>query len=1107
MSAHATVQEFINLGEELYGLVTNGRVLRLLRNSSRLIKLSFLEFDLERIFTENLFADFAILYRLLHATRLPKESENAAESLIELYHQESLDSGARIREGLSEAVEKTILLFGNALLNHPDNQVLRKAVDGGLSGRGFYQLLLRLIYRILFLMVIEERDLVYPPNADLKRRQIYQKYYSIQRLRKISENPWLANARQHDLWISLLATFHLFEAEGPGKKLDLYPLAGDLFSPKAIEPIQMCRIDNESFIKCMRFLNQYLHPDTRQAIRVNYGALNVEEFGSVYEGLLEFDAQITKESHRYEWRLNKGEERAQTGSHYTADILVQPLIRHTLEPLIERALKETNPKQALLNLRIADITCGTGHTLLAAARRVATVLASVRTGEEQPSPPAYRKALRDVICTCIYGVDINPLAVELCKVALWLEAHNPGMPLNFLDHHIKCGNAIVGFPREEDLKHVPDEAFQSLNGDDPERVRSLKRKNQQERNQPTLWGQTVQGALVSYREKWKSLSSLPERTPEEIEKKKSSFLEFTISEQAVQFRRMASIPIVQFFLPKTLEYEEAFTTDADFQKYRLENVPLCGRKAEITQKVMDDYQIFHWFLEFPEIMAKGGFDCILGNPPYLGGQRLSGRFGYPFCHYVKWMYAPTGLSELAVYFLRRVFVLLKNNGTTGLITTNSIKDGDVRRDGLEQIRTQEGAIIMALRSIRWPGRANLYVSVVGIHKGPWKEKRMLDNREVDFISPLFEDYEDLGNPLALLDNRDRIFQGSIFLGKGFLLTHEEAKRMIEDEPRNKEVIFPTINGEEINNVPDQSPQRSIINFHDWTERDSKQYKIPFRVVEEKVKPVRMELNETVPINKKRKNSWWLFGSSASSLYLSLRDRTRCFVAAVVTKYLNFSASPTSYVFSHKLFVFSTERWDLYSVVQSSIHEIWARKYSGGLALTLNYSPTDCFATFAFPPGIWHIPYPDLAKTGESYHEFRRSLMLDLWLGLTDLYNLFHDESLTPEKVGKKSKKPEKAQSGYEGILELRRLHTELDEAVLSAYGWSDIDLGHGFREIETLPENDRVRYAMTEEARKELLRRLLLLNLEQAKNQEKTSFRSQKKSNTPGLWGDNANNN
>ena len=415
MSAHALVQEFLNLHDQLYGLVTDGHVLRLLRDSSRLVKQSYLEFDLDRILTDGLFADYAILYRLLHATRLPLTNETAAESLIERYHQDSLDQGARIREGLSNAVEQALLDFGSGFLSHPGNDDLRAAVaNGDLSADDYYQQLLRLIYRLLFLMVIEERDLIFSVDVPRAQRDVYRDFYSVARLRDLSEKRYLADPRRHDLWLALQACFRLFEADGPGAKLGIMPLAGDLFSDEAVGSLAGCTLGNDVLLLCLRSLNLYRHPDSGQLIRVNYAALNVEEFGSVYEGLLKYESSFSEGGSAWVFELRPSDD--DTQSHYTEDDLVQPLIRHSLDHLIADRREVDDPEAALLDLRIADIACGSGHILLAAARRIATELAVVRTGEEQPSPSAYRDALRDAIRHCIYGVDLNPLAVELCKV-------------------------------------------------------------------------------------------------------------------------------------------------------------------------------------------------------------------------------------------------------------------------------------------------------------------------------------------------------------------------------------------------------------------------------------------------------------------------------------------------------------------------------------------------------------------------------------------------------------------------------------------------------------------------------------------------------------------
>jgi hypothetical protein len=1098
MSAHALVQEFLNLDEQLYGLVTNGRTLRLLRDSSRLIKQSFVEFDLERIFTDGLFADFAVLYRLIHATRLPLSSETAAESLIERYHQDSLDSGARIREGLSAAVEHAILTFGNGFLSHPANDALREHLASGrLTADDYYKSLLRLIYRLLFLMVIEERGLVFPASATQKQRDTFARFYSVGRLRSLAEKRYLADKRQNDLWLALLSTFRLFEAGGPGAKLGLAPLAGDLFRNDALGDLEHCQLANDALLACLRSLGLYQHPTSKQLIRVNYAALNVEEFGSVYEGLLEYEPAVDVSATPPAFSFKRGDERSATGSHYTPDDLVQPLIKHSLDHLIADRLTapEAKRESKLLDLRVADIACGSGHILLAAARRIATELAIVRTGEEQPSPTAYRTALRDTIRTCIYGVDLNPLAVELCKVALWLEAHNPGEPLNFLDHRIKCGNAIVGYVRREEVDAgVPDEAFAKLPGDDPEVGKKIRARNKSERKsrdqKKFAFTKDRQGQIDAVLDKWKTIAAMPERVPAEIDAKKAAFDLFMSSGAAFVLKQIASIPIAQFYLPRTPENDQKLITDEAFRDYWSGNLSPQGQAPAAAVGIATKKRFFHWFLEFPEIIQRGGFDCILGNPPYLGGQALSGTYGHEFCNYVTHAYAPTGLSDLVVFFLRRIYALLQPGGFTAFITTNSIKDGDIRRDGLEQVVTKGAVINFALRGVTWPGRANLVVSLVAVHNGAWAGPRVLDRQNVGTINTFFEDAEETSPPADLQESASRIFQGTVFLGDGFLLSHQEAAAIVARDESCRVVLQPIINGQEVNSTPTQSAGRVAINFRDWPQEKAQSYSAAFARVEELVKPVRAKDNM-----KSRREKWWLFGAPATALYTGIASLTSCFASARVTKYLSFSRLAVGGLFADTINVLASDRWDAFAVVHSGVHEAWARKYSGSLKQDLRYSPSKCFETFPFPEGLWQTPSAGLAEIGERYHEHRRKLMLSLWLGLTDVYNLFHSREvegdlakhfasrakkdprgeLIPEehRAGAVSFTPEQALAG---ILELRRLHVELDVCVRDAYGWHDLPLEHDFHEVETLPENDRVRYTISAAARKELLKRLLAEN-------------------------------
>ena len=322
---------------------------------------------------------------------------------------------------------------------------------------------------------------------------------------------------------------------------------------------------------------------------------------------------------------------------------------------------------------------------------------------------------RAAIRHCIYGVDLNPLAVELCKVALWLEAHIPGQPLNFLDHRVKCGNAIVGFAHREELgQGVPTEAFKTLPGDDKEVAADYRKKNKEDLKQQKQvlldFMPELRGHLDALLDDWRLLSALPEKTPAQIDAKKERFAAFAQGEHAGLLRTIADIPVAQFYIPKFPGNEAKLVTDGEFRGYWRGQQAPRGQGTDAARSLGREKRFFHWFLEFPEIMEQGGFDYILGNPPYLGGTHLSGTYGYSFCEFVRWRYAPTGLSELVAYFLRRIFGLLRDDGFTAIITTNSITDGDIRKDSLEQVIAQGGSVNMAVRPVKWPGTANLVVS-------------------------------------------------------------------------------------------------------------------------------------------------------------------------------------------------------------------------------------------------------------------------------------------------------------------------------------------------------------------------------------------------------------
>ena len=1077
MSPHGLVQEYLNLTEHLYALVTNGTYLRLLRDSSRLVRLSFIEFDLRTMMEDEHYADFALMFRLLHASRMPQAPEQGPNSLIETYHQDSLDSGARIREGLSEAVETAIQTLADGFLNHPANSLLLEEIDRGkITAHDFYQYMLRLIYRLLFLMVIEERHLIYPGGVDDRKQKIYYKYYSVTQLRKRCETLRYLQDNNSDLWIGLLHTFRLFEREEKGKFLDIKPLSGDLFNPNATGVLGRCRLENKVLLGALRGLSLFENKNTGQLMRVNYGSLNVEEFGSVYEGLLEYAPVFGTEKNRPAFRFVKGTERSTSGSHYTPDELVQPLIKHSLDHVIEERIKEEDKENALLSIKVCDVACGSGHILLNAARRIGTELARVRTGEDQPSPTAIRRGIRDAVCHCIYGVDKTPLAVELCKVALWLEAHNPGEPLNFLDHHIKCGDSIVGLAHLEELeKGIPDEAFKKMPGDEAEVLKDYAAVNRKQRKEglAILKDMTaVTHRMTNISALYRQFSALPERTVEEIARKAGEFKRITTGPQYRKLKTLANLQVAQFFIPKTEKCRHMLVTHSQYLAYLQGNQPLPGNMEESVEKVDDKNMFFHWFLEFPDIFAKGGFDCILGNPPYLGGQHISGTYGEVYLNWLTTYYKPASGCDIVTYFLRRDFDLIKRDCFISLITTNSISEGRMRKSGLNIILTQGGTLNFVLKSTKWPGVANLYVSLLSLKKGEFSKTKFLDNKPVNYISPYFDEIEYYGEPSVLNQNQGKMFQGSIFLGDGFLLNAEQKEKLVGLNPKNLEVIFPVINGNNLNDNYDQKHSRYIINFFDWPEEKAANYDEPYRIVKEKVKPVRDKVKRKV-----RREKWWQYAEKSIGLYNSISGLKRCFAVARTTKFLSFSECTVNMIFTDAIFVYVNEEFSNFSILQSTIHNEWARKFSSKLKMDLRYAPSDCFETFPFPQNISPEMEQELEKIGEEYHEFRRHLMLKIQLGLTKTYNLFHSKNLTGEQIKKESKKdPNTCETAYQDILKLRELHKKMDESVLKAYGWTDINLAHDFYHVDYLPENDRIRYTVSPEARKKILKRLLELN-------------------------------
>ncbi len=706
-SPHALLQEFLNRSEQLWGIVTNGKLLRLLRDCTYVRRQAYIEFDLARIFEDQLFPDFTVLYRLLHRSRLPRSAADARDCWLERYYQLSIEQGGRVRDRLRDGVEECLKILANGFLAHPDNHDLRRHVDPAdpsndrITPERFYHDLLRLVYRFLFLLVSEDRGLISPDP-------LYRGHYGVARLRRLVDRRDPADDDHQDLWISLRVLWLTLTKPDWAECLQVAPLNGELFAPLLFDGYALT---NRRLLDALWHLVYYRDDPSSPPRRVNYAALDVEELGSVYESLLDSHPAIDTSGPIPRFELVAGSERKTTGSYYTPPELVQELIRSALEPVLEQRLQQARrmangewrkvppplqelfheyvlglagPRRveagdehrptgvqadspfairpspeslariwsetpfairyslfaqaAILSIRVLDPACGSGHFLLAAARRLGKELARLRSGEDEPPPDQVRHAVRDVVTHCIYGVDKNPLAVELCRVALWLEAHCAGKPLTFLDHRIKCGDSLLGVMDLKVLEEgIPDAAFEPLTGDDKTVASQLKKRNRAERR-ALKSGQLFlpfepQEVLSHLAETEEEIAAIPDDSPDDVRRKKELYDRHRGDPGHMRLLEACNLWTAAFFQQiARAELPRAITTQVVADH-------LAGRPHPQALAQANDlaiqHRFFHWPLEFPEVFAKTtsplathqspltthhspspGFDVVLGNPPW-----------------------------------------------------------------------------------------------------------------------------------------------------------------------------------------------------------------------------------------------------------------------------------------------------------------------------------------------------------------------------------------------------------------------------------------------------------------------------------------------------------
>lgn len=673
-SAHATMLEYLNATENVYGIISNGQILRIIRNSGQLVKLTYIEFDLRRMLEEDKYTEFCLMFRLLHASRFRTSGDEPC--VLERWFNMSIESGNRIRNGLSRAVQTTMETIGNAVLTSKGegNDALRRAfADGTMDAQKLNKELIHFIYRLLFLFIIEERGLVYqiPDSVDApdykqqcQWQDIYKKYYAASRLRRLSELSYLKQRQYSDLWQGLMDTFHLFEPDTFGEKLGIKPLGGVLFGTETLHWLKQCQVSNRDLLAAFAALNEFTD-ERQQRVKINYSSLDVEEFGSVYEGILEMRPFVQPGVAASDWLFGfvGGLDRQSTSSYYTRPDLVQNLIKTTLEPVIKDKMANcatTEEKvKALLNMKVCDAASGSGHIVLAMARTIAWYVCTLRTGEDNPASLDYRQALREVISRCVYAVDYNPDAVELCKVVLWIEGYCAGKPLSFLDHHIRCGNSVLGVSDLQMLiDGVPDKA---LTAEDKDTLKALKKLNQEAvkavngntGNEPTFGFENPFGieemsiAQIGLADKIRFINHLPEDTLEQEIVKQLRWQELMASARVDCLRRACDIYAYAFYhtvkadeLYKDkggtdkeldLEAEVPYTKTVMRALQEIEAMECLEKgkplptyyrqlsadfKTEV-KRMAEEQRFFHWCVEFPEVFAANkGFDVMCGNPPW-----------------------------------------------------------------------------------------------------------------------------------------------------------------------------------------------------------------------------------------------------------------------------------------------------------------------------------------------------------------------------------------------------------------------------------------------------------------------------------------------------------
>lgn len=757
--------------------------------------------------------------------------------------------------------------------------------------------------------------------------------------------------------------------------------------------------------------------------------------------------------------LHPTEERRRSGSHYTPRELTEPIVATTLRPIVEAWGGTPTPEQ-ILALKVCDPAMGSGAFLVGACRYLGERLVEAwqRQGTMPQIPPDEDPQLlarRLVAQQCLYGVDRNAYAVQLAKLSLWLVTLAREHPFTFLDHALRHGDSLVG------LTYQQITTFHWAPGGNAQRH---------------LWAPVVEDCLVQADRRREQIEALA--NSDDTREKQALLHEADAQLDLV--RRVGDAVLTAFFGAEKDRAKESLRSALEMQAANT----LGSRDIEALTRLSDDLREhgivpFHWEVEFPEVFRRAtpGFDAFVGNPPFAGKNTLINANPPLYLPWLQTLHEGAhGNADLVAHFFRRAYGLLRDGGAFGLIATNTIAQGDTRATGLRWLRQHRGTLFEARRRYKWPGAAAVVVSVVHGVRGPYAGPYRIDGKVVPLISAFLFHAGSDEDPAPLPENAGKSFIGSYLLGMGFTFDDDnpdatpiaEMRRLIAENPRNQEVIFPYIGGEEVNDSPTHAHRRYVINFGEMTEAEARAgWPELINIVRQRVKPGRDALKDD-GVAAQRKRLWWRFASPAKELYGAIQGTAQVFALSRVGQYGSLARLDARQVFSDSLVVFVLGHWSTLTVLQSRPHELWARFFGSSMKDDLRYTPTDCFETFPFPTD-WQQT-PTLEEVGRSYHDYRAELMLERDQGLTDTYNRFHD----PEDQSAETKR-------------LRDLHAAMDRAVLDAYGWTDLTPVAEF--VPEFDEDDiepgsrakrKYRLRWPDEVRDEVLARLLDLNRERA---------------------------